>query len=187
MSVQPWGEPGSGNPPGKWPAGDRQPAPAAASQAVMRAGHADRDRTIDVLKAAFAEGRLSAQEYEQRHEAVAASQTYGQLAALVADLPSGPMAVPPVAVQPIPATFLQPPPPAPRPVNVLAVTSLALGVFGFSLPAVITGHIARSQIRRRDMNGDWAAVAGLVVGYAGTALWTLMIMLGTVAAVAGAH
>ncbi|MEV7183020.1 DUF1707 and DUF4190 domain-containing protein [Kitasatospora sp. NPDC093102] len=184
MSVQPWGEPGSGNPPGKWPAGDRQPA--AASQAAMRAGHADRDRTLDVLKAAFAEGRLSAQEYEQRHEAVAASQTYGQLAALVADLPSGPMAVPPVAVPSVPATFLPPPPP-PRPTNVLAVTSLVLGVCGFSLPAVVTGHIARSQIRRRGMNGDWAAVTGLVVGYAGTALWTLMMLLVTVAAVGGPH
>ncbi|MFJ6383035.1 DUF1707 and DUF4190 domain-containing protein [Kitasatospora sp. NPDC092039] len=181
MSVQPWGEPGSGYPPGKRPAGGWQPAPAVSSQAAMRAGHADRDRTIDVLKAAFAEGRLSVQEYEQRHEAVAAAQTYGQLAALVADLPSGPMTAPSVtAPQPIPATFLLAPPPPPRTTSALAVTSLALSLIGFSLPAVVTGHIARSQIRQRGMDGDWAAVLGLVIGYLGTAFWTLMILLGTV-------
>ncbi|MFJ7908268.1 DUF1707 and DUF4190 domain-containing protein [Kitasatospora sp. NPDC096204] len=183
MSVQPWGEPGSGHPPGRQPAAGWQPVPPVSPQAVMRAGHADRDRALDVLKAAFAEGRLTIQEYEQRHEAAAAAQTYGQLAALVADLPSGPMTAPPLtAPQPVPATFLPPPPPppAPRPTNVLAVTSLVLSLVCFSLPAVVTGHIARSQIRQRNMDGDWAAVLGLVIGYMGTAFWTLLILLGTV-------
>ncbi|MFI2607099.1 DUF1707 and DUF4190 domain-containing protein [Kitasatospora sp. NPDC018619] len=180
MSVQPWGEPGAGYPPGKQPAGGWPPAPvpAVSSQAAMRAGHADRDRTVDVLKAAFAEGRLTVQEYEQRHEAVAAAQTYGQLAALVADLPSGPMTAP-AAVTPVPATFLAvPPPPARRQTNALAVVSLVASLFFLSAPAVITGHIARAEIRRRDMDGDWAAVLGLVFGYLGCAFWTLMILLG---------
>ncbi|MEU3568501.1 DUF1707 and DUF4190 domain-containing protein [Kitasatospora sp. NPDC036755] len=181
MSVQPWGEPGSGYPP-DGPAGGWQPVPVpgVSPQAAMRAGHADRDRTIDVLKAAFAEGRLSVQEYEQRHEAVATAQTYGQLAALVADLPSGPMTGPPAAVAtPVPATFMAvPPPPQVRPTNVLAVVSLVASLFGLSLPAVITGHIARSEIRRRNMEGDWAAVLGLVIGYMGCAFWTLMILMG---------
>ncbi|MFE4974956.1 DUF1707 and DUF4190 domain-containing protein [Kitasatospora sp. NPDC056651] len=142
----------------------------------MRAGHADRDRTVDVLKAAFAEGRLSAQEYEQRHEAAAAAQTYGQLAALVADLPAGPMVAPTVVV-PVPATFMAAPPPVRvRQTNALAVVSLVCGVIGFSAPAVITGHIARSEIRRRDMDGDWAAVLGLVIGYLGCAFWVLMVL-----------
>ncbi|MGW3077484.1 DUF1707 and DUF4190 domain-containing protein [Kitasatospora sp. NPDC001132] len=181
MSVQRWGEPGSGYPPGRQPAAGWQPAPPVSPQAVMRAGHADRDRTLDVLKAAFAEGRLTIQEYEQRHEAAAGAQTYGQLAALVADLPSGPMTAPPMtAPQPVPATFLPPPPPPPRPTNVLAVTSLVLSLVCVSLPAVVTGHIARSQIRQRNMDGDWAAVLGLVIGYMGTAFWTLLILLGTV-------
>ncbi|MEU1284307.1 DUF1707 and DUF4190 domain-containing protein [Kitasatospora sp. NPDC005856] len=179
MSVQPWGEAGSGHPPGKRPTGGWQPAPAVSPQAAMRAGHADRDRTLDVLKAAFAEGRLSVQEYEQRHEAVAASQTYGQLAALVADLPSGPMTAPPAVVAtPVPATFMAVPPPRARPTNVLAVVSLVASLVGLSAPAVVVGHIARSEIRRRDMDGDWAAVLGLVVGYLGCAFWTLLILIG---------
>ncbi|MGW2251892.1 DUF1707 and DUF4190 domain-containing protein [Kitasatospora sp. NPDC001660] len=164
MAVQPWGE--------------------SAPQSAMRAAHADRDRTIDVLKAAYAEGRLSIQEYEQRHEAASVAQTYGQLSALVADLPSGPLA-PPVAYdgRPVPQTFQPyPPPPMPYPpypvrsTNGLAITSMVLGLSGLSLPAVITGHIARSQIRQRNQDGDWAAVVGLAVGYLGSAFWTLMFM-----------
>ncbi|WP_223245569.1 DUF1707 and DUF4190 domain-containing protein [Streptomyces sp. CBMA156] len=178
MSVQPWGEPGSGYPPGKRPTAGWQPAPVpvAMPQAVMRAGHADRDRTLDVLKAAFAEGRLSVQEYEQRHEAVAAAQTYGQLAALVADLPSGPMTAPPTVAAPVPATFMAvPPPPQARPTSALAVISLLCSVLLLSAPAVITGHIARGEIRRRNMDGDWAAVFGLVLGYLGCTFWTLLL------------
>ncbi|MEU9042017.1 MULTISPECIES: DUF1707 and DUF4190 domain-containing protein [unclassified Kitasatospora] len=205
MSVQPWGEPGPGHKHGQgrqqgyghgyghgqgyghrpvvgW---QQAPSPQAPSpQAAMRAGHADRDRTVDVLKAAFAEGRLSVEEYEQRHEAVVAAQTYGQLAALVADLPAGPMVTPATVATPVPATFLPAPPPPPqaRPTNVLAVVSLVCGLTGFLalpvLPAVITGHIARSQIRDRNMDGDWAAVLGLVLGYMGTAFWALLVLAG---------
>lgn len=162
----------------------------------MRAGHADRDRTVDVLKAAFAEGRLSVQEYEHRHEAAAAAQTYGQLAALIADLPSGPVPgpVPPAQAQPVPATFLPPPMPMPmpmpvrRPTNGVAIASFVFGLLGFSPVAVITGHVARGQIRRQDQDGDWAAVAGLVLGYIGLAFWVLMALLIIVAAVAaGSH
>ncbi|MBV6696413.1 DUF1707 and DUF4190 domain-containing protein [Kitasatospora aureofaciens] len=157
----------------------------------MRAAHADRDRTVDVLKAAYAEGRLSMQEYEQRHEAVSVAQTYGQLAALVADLPSGPAPAPAAyGGQPVPATFqpyqpmpYQPMPYPTRSTNGLAITSMVLGVVGLSLPAVVTGHIARSQIRQRNEDGEWAAVVGLVVGYLGSALWTLAFLLPALVAV----
>lgn len=176
MSVQRWGD----QDPQRQPAW--APAPQAVGQVGMRAGHADRDRTIDVLKAAFAEGRLSAQEYEQRHEAAAAAQTYGQLATLVADLPSGPMPAPLQAAQPVPATFLVPPPmPQARPTSALAVVSLVCSLTGFLMlpvvPAVITGHLARQQIRERNMDGDWAAVLGLVLGYLGGAFWLLLFLL----------
>ncbi|MFD7449842.1 DUF1707 and DUF4190 domain-containing protein [Kitasatospora sp. NPDC059827] len=180
MSVQPWGESRPTDRYGRNAAG-WQAAPTP--QSVMRASHADRDRTVDVLKAGFAEGRLSVEEYGQRHEAAARAVTYGELAALVADLPSGPMAAPLQAAQPVPATFLVPPPvPQARPTSVLAVVSLVCGLTGFLalpvVPAVITGHLARQQIRERNMDGDWAAVLGLVLGYLGGAFWLLVIMLG---------
>jgi hypothetical protein len=57
----------------------------------MRASTADRERAIDVLKAAFAEGRLDQDEYTERAADVYKSRTYAELAALTADLPVGPL------------------------------------------------------------------------------------------------
>jgi hypothetical protein len=55
----------------------------------MRAATADRERTVDVLKAAFAEGRLTQDEFEQRTGQAFSARTYAELAALTADLPAG--------------------------------------------------------------------------------------------------
>lgn len=52
----------------------------------MRASDADRDRIIDVLRAAVADGRLTAGEFEERLGAVLSSRTLGELAGLTADL-----------------------------------------------------------------------------------------------------
>jgi len=56
----------------------------------MRASTADRERASDVLKAAFAEGRLTQEECEQRAGLAFAARTYDELAWLTADLPVGP-------------------------------------------------------------------------------------------------
>ncbi|WP_329885402.1 DUF1707 and DUF4190 domain-containing protein [Streptomyces sp. BE20] len=173
MAVQPWGEPGYG-------AGGRQPAVSA--QAAMRAAHADRERTVDVLKAAFAEGRLTADEYGDRFTAASTAQTYGQLAQLVADLPSGPMVAPAHLAGPVvPPTFLIPQPlPPQRRTNAVAVTSLVLGLLCvptggmLGLPAVITGHIGRRQVQERNEEGDGMAVTGLVFGWLSIAFWMLL-------------
>jgi hypothetical protein len=58
----------------------------------MLASNADRDRAIDVLRAGFAEGRLTQSEFEDRMARVQASRTYDQLAELTCDLPAGPWA-----------------------------------------------------------------------------------------------
>ncbi|MEN5061101.1 DUF4190 domain-containing protein [Luteimonas sp. TWI1416] len=60
-----------------------------------------------------------------------------------------------------------------RRTSALAVTSLVCGLLGWSLlpwlgslVAVITGHLARAEIRRTsELDGDGMAVAGLVLGY----------------------
>jgi hypothetical protein len=73
----------------------------------MRASSAERERAVDVLKAAFTEGRLSQAEYTDRVGQVLVSQTYGDLAELVHDLPIGPFgSLPPV---PAPAYLGYPP------------------------------------------------------------------------------
>jgi hypothetical protein len=56
----------------------------------MRASDADRDRVIDVLRAAVGEGRLTPDEFEERVQAVLAARTFGELAPFTADLPSAP-------------------------------------------------------------------------------------------------
>jgi hypothetical protein len=62
------------------------------STGSMLAASADRDRAVDVLRAGFAEGRLTQAEFEARVSRVQASRTYSQLAELVGDLPIGPQA-----------------------------------------------------------------------------------------------
>ena len=55
-----------------------------------RASDADRDRVLDVLRAAAGDGRLTADEFNERMEATLSSRTHGELAALTADLAGGP-------------------------------------------------------------------------------------------------
>jgi Domain of unknown function (DUF1707) len=52
---------------------------AAASRGRMRSSHADREQAIEVLKDAFAQGRLDKDELEARVGHAFASRTYAQL------------------------------------------------------------------------------------------------------------
>ena len=72
-----------------------------------------------------------------------------------------------------------------RQTNVLAVVSLIGGLAGWSvlpligsLVAIVTGHLARGEIRRQPerYDGDGLAIAGLVLGYLalGLAILTLL-------------
>jgi hypothetical protein len=66
-----------------WP-GDQ----GAASQGRMRASHADRDRVIAELKAAFVQGRLTKDEFDDRVGQTLAARTHAELAALTTDIPA---------------------------------------------------------------------------------------------------
>jgi hypothetical protein len=61
----------------------------------LRAGDEDRDRTITRLREAFAEGRLTRDEFDGRMGEAAVARTFSDLDSLTADLP---VAVAPVAV-----------------------------------------------------------------------------------------
>ena len=54
----------------------------------MRAADADRDRIVERLRSAAAEGRLSPDELEGRLETALAAPTYAELDTVVADLPA---------------------------------------------------------------------------------------------------
>ncbi|MBC9729775.1 DUF1707 domain-containing protein [Streptomyces sp. TRM68367] len=53
----------------------------------VRASHADRDRFVDVLTVAAGDGRLTAEELDERLEAALSARTMGELVELTADLP----------------------------------------------------------------------------------------------------
>jgi len=53
----------------------------------FRASYEDRDRVVETLRLAAGDGRLSADELDQRIEMALTARTYGELAALTKDLP----------------------------------------------------------------------------------------------------
>jgi hypothetical protein len=159
----------------QWPGGQ---------QPMMRAAEADRERVADVLKAGFAEGRLTKEELDQRLTRLPRAATYGELHAIIADLPQGAMPTPAhYAPMPQPSQPHYHAPPWTAPTNGLAIGALVCGILGvfswglFSLPAVVLGHIARPQIRRSGERGDGMAVTGLVLGYLGIAFWVLILLV----------
>ncbi|MCC7633483.1 DUF4190 domain-containing protein [Stenotrophomonas rhizophila] len=72
----------------------------------------------------------------------------------------------------------------PRQTSTTAVISLIMGILGWtflplvgSLVAIVTGHLARAEIRRQPQyfEGDGLAIGGLILGY--------VVVIGTVLAV----
>ncbi|GAB2731980.1 DUF1707 SHOCT-like domain-containing protein [Streptomyces bullii] len=63
--------------------------PRRGGSAGLRASHADRDGVVEVLSAAAGDGRLTADELDERVEAALSARTVGELAVLTADLPTG--------------------------------------------------------------------------------------------------
>lgn len=98
----------------------------------LRASDADREAYVGVLQEAFAQGRISGEEYEERMDTAYRARSYADLAPLVRDLPVDPLTLPvppglptsntpvPLASTPVPATGT---PPAASEAPVIAVFS----------------------------------------------------------------
>jgi hypothetical protein len=135
----------------------------------MLAANADRERAVDVLKASFAEGRLTKAEYDDRTARVYAARTYGELGALIADLPAGSLGGP----ARYPGIGYPPRQMAQPATNSMAVAALACGIGEFltmgltAIPAIVLGHTARRQVRKTGQRGDGMALAGLTLGWIG--------------------
>jgi uncharacterized protein DUF1707/uncharacterized protein DUF4190 len=122
----------------------------------MRTSSADRERTVDVLKTAFVEGRLTQEECEERAEQAFSARTYAELDTLTADLPAAPLIVPVPLLADSPAS---------RPMNKMAVASLVIALMPvIPMLAVFTGLIAHGQIQERDERGAGLATAGILIG-----------------------
>lgn len=152
------------------------PQGLSRTQASLRASDADREQLVDVLKGAFAEGRLSQDEYTERMERAYTAKTYGELALLSTDLPA--QMPPSYPAYGSPGT------------NSLAVASLVFGVAEFftagltAIPAVVLGHRARRQIRMTGEQGSGMATAGLILGWTAIGLFALLVAVAVLAAVA---
>ncbi|RAJ71889.1 uncharacterized protein DUF4190 [Streptomyces sp. Amel2xB2] len=172
----------------------------------MLAGNADRDRAGDVLKAAYAEGRLTKDEYDYRSGRALGARTVEELQQLTSDVPNGPSAVPPTFQRPAAQGQLvpfQPQPLAPyalpRQRNSNAMAALVCGIAApvislvavplvielhapylfwlGSAPAVVLGHKARQEMRRTGERGEGTALAGLLLG------WVCLMLTGLAALV----
>src|SRR6266568_8582785 len=70
--------------------GGQSDLPATVAGEELRASHADRDQVVELLRVAAGDGRLSAEELDDRLERALTARTYAELAALTADLPATP-------------------------------------------------------------------------------------------------
>jgi hypothetical protein len=68
---------------------------AGGGRSRLRASDADRERVIDTLKAAYVYGLVTKDEFDARVSQTFAARTYGELAAITADVPAGLAAAPP--------------------------------------------------------------------------------------------
>ena len=136
----------------------------------LRTSHADRDQAINVLKAAFVQGRLTKHEFDLRVGQVLASRTYADLRALTADIPgwvtSEPEADEPAARGPGRALSFKT---AARVGAVGAVPSMASATVAMlqssGVPAVAGVLAGRPDRRARDRAAGRAA-GGAVLGRA---------------------
>jgi hypothetical protein len=102
------------------------------------AASADRERAVGVLRAGFAEGRLSQDELDDRVAQAYAARTYGELWALTADLPAGPL-VPAYGPVAVPAQNA-PQAGSWRPAAALIVTALIIFTLAALITAIVTAH-----------------------------------------------
>ena len=146
----------------------------------MLAAAADRERTMDVLKAAFTEGRLT-KERVRRADRPGARRADLRRPARPGRRPAR-RARRAAAPAPYHAGFY-PPLTAAEDQRVRGRRRWSAGsrIFPFfaGIPAVILGHAARGQIRQTGERGDGMAVAGLVLGYLGISVWVLIILIVT--------
>jgi hypothetical protein len=130
----------------------------------LRASHADRERVIGTLKAAYVYGLVTKDEFDERASQAFAARTCAELAVITGDIPPG-LALPPPPLRPAPAKASAPA--AARDRTIMATAILA----GLAWVASIVSPVA----------GPGPSVAGalsglLFVGGAGSALVSLFLL-----------
>jgi DUF1707 SHOCT-like domain len=151
----------------------------------MRPGHADRDKVIDRLQQAFADGRLADDEYEERLEKALSAKTFGDLTVLTRDIPGERLPQPMSGRFPIPLDQTRRP-------DMRPVASAALGVAGFVgfgpvawIPSLIIGHQALKSLPKNDDRRSMAII-GVSLAWMGVLLMVAFMLFLAVGVIMGA-
>ena len=114
-------------------------AASVAGPGYRRASRADREQVIDVLKAAFVQGRLTKDEFDARIGLTFTARACAELAAVTADLPARPA--------------------APQPSRLRAGNAVRWGAAGFITPAIIAAAFVVASVHGA---GEYEVVGFLI-------------------------
>jgi len=133
------------------PGPEDEKAAAVPGRGYRRASRADREQAIDVLKAAFVQGRLTKDEFDARIGLTFTARARAELAAVTADVPAR-------------LAGAQPPrkPSRPRTSN-----AVRWGAAGFITPAIIASAFAVASVRGA---GEFEVV-GFLIAFAYFIFW----------------
>ena len=110
--------------------------PKARAHGHLRASDADREHVVEILAAAFVQGRLNLDELSLRAGQALASRTYAELTVLIADIPVPPLRVPPPSPARLPARATARPPVPPGRMPASAKAAVWAAVVIVAVPAV---------------------------------------------------
>ena len=139
----------------------------AAGQGRWRASHADREQVVGALQAAFVQGRLTADELDERVGQALAARTYAELAVLTTDLPTGQDRASASVPAPSPAS-------ARRIQNPAASRAVKAGAGAIGV-TVIGASVAAAVVSGQPAAGVIIAVFMLVLAAAATAVVASLI------------
>ena len=139
----------------------------------LRASDADREAAAERLRIAAGDGRIDADELDERLSRVYGARWCSELVSLTAD-------VTPPPDRPMRPVFVQRPP---AKVNLYAVASLLAGLFGigsFGVFALPLGFVALRQIRESEgaQLGRSLALIGVALGFISVLIFLLMLAVG---------
>lgn len=124
-------------------AGREHETPAGGGHGRLRASDADREQVIDVIKAAFVDGRVTKDELDARVSLTLGSRTYAELAVVTADLPARPVRITPP--RSVPARDLAPAGASVTPGDRVVMGTATLAVLAL-LGALFTGNPAAGML-----------------------------------------
>jgi hypothetical protein len=130
----------------------------------FRASHADRERVVGTLTAAYVYGLVTKDEFDERVGRTLAARTYAELAVVTADIPPG-LAPAPPPLRPVPAKVNAPAP---------APAKLGPGQRAAVATAVLAGLALIAAVFAADLAADAVAVL-LGLGATGSALLSMFL------------